>query len=451
MDAAPRTARPSESRAPAAPACITSEELAAVLAERIVSRGFHQLWDRDRSAVIARLPTIDLAVIAFPGASADGEAACLPAMANVILSADAPRGHIVALEDRTLTAQVRWRRWSHDRWNSVILWDAPWPAESAVTPTQGPLDVMVPNPASLFKVLVAVGVMLAMDDEALTLESPISVDHPEPFGRFTGTVAQALDRMITASDNPATTALIKELHRAGVLPDRLRTTLRDLGLATLQLEGTQPDGAWRPPEAKETTGAFHMTAWDTARLLWLLDDSLPPPAWTVGGKPVDRGFLSPASKRYLLALLEDQGWHEALSSTATCGIDGRVAGIPAHMPSRWRNNPAAGDHGVTVDGKALSRDVRPCESEAEVSFAHKTGITNNFGSDAGIVRADRPGGRRYIISLVSNLGMRYSDAALVARYRSPCDDAGLCYTQRLPSLGRAIDDWLRGRTQPKAE
>jgi hypothetical protein len=83
---------------------------------------------------------------------------------------------------------------------------------------------------------------------------------------------------------------------------------------------------------------------------------------------------------------------------------------------------------------------------AEVSFAHKTGLTYNYGSDAGIVES-LPGKpyRHYIIAYLSNLGYRYIDDVFAVRQSYPYLDpvGGIAYTQRIPTLGKMIDDGLR--------
>src|SRR5262249_4433401 len=74
-----------------------------------------------------------------------------------------------------------------------------------------------------------------------------------------------LDRMITVSDNHATRALLKMFHERGEI-EPLNRTFRDLNLATLQINGTSAaDGKnWSP-------GQIHMTAFDTARLFWIIE------------------------------------------------------------------------------------------------------------------------------------------------------------------------------------
>ena len=55
--------------------------------------------------------------------------------------------------------------------------------------------------------------------------------------------------------------------------------------------------------------------------------------------------------------------------------------------------------------------------------AHKTGTTENYASDAGIVKTDQA---HYIVALLSNLGTRYAPHERCAT------------TWRLPALGAAV-------------
>ena len=63
----------------------------------------------------------------------------------------------------------------------------------------------------------------------------------------------------------------------------------------------------------------------------------------------------------------------------------------------------------------------------EADFAHKTGTTENYASDAGIVRARFPRRRHYLVAVLSNLGRRYAP------------DPRCATTWRLPALGAAVD------------
>ena len=97
---------------------------------------------------------------------------------------------------------------------------------------------------------------------------------------------------------------------------------------------------------------------------------------------------------------------------------------------------------VVVEGTDYGVDIREWNQRAEVTFAHKTGLTFNYGSDAGIVTA-LPGKpfRHYVIAFLGNLGYRYADGVFANRATFPANDpvSPLAYTQRVPALGRAID------------
>jgi hypothetical protein len=258
-----------------------------------------------------------------------------------------------------------------------------------------------------------------------------------------------MDPMITYSDNQSTRALLRLLHERKEV-DAMNEGFRRLGLGTLQINGTNPGtgGDWQP-------GEIHMTALDTARLLWLIDGAPDDYVlWqTPEGDPVTAAELSDPSRAYLKDLLAQQGYNEALTTAnfgtyerrgVIYGAPNTLPGIPSLVPSRWINPQ---DGTVTVDGIAYGQDVRFYNRYiAEVSFAHKTGLTYNYGSDAGIVESLRGKPyRHYIIAYLSNLGYRYVDDVFADRKSYPFLEpvGGIAYTQRIPALGKAIDDGLR--------
>jgi hypothetical protein len=301
----------------------------------------------------------------------------------------------------------------------------------------------------VFKLLIAVKILELVDRGVLGIADRVVL------GRRTRTTREWMADMITVSDDESTRALVKKLHDAGE-EDGTNALFAALGLSSLQIHDTSPETGrnWQP-------GRIHMSAWDTARLLWLLDPDAPSPAWkTPAGGPVNPGFLGPESRRLLLELLGDQAFHDALSTTALCRMPRTRKGIPALMPERWIDRDGrpvvAIGRGVAdrlvVDAGAPSdaqgADVRECNARAEVTFAHKTGLTENFGSDAGIVRGIPGRARRhYIVSFFSNLGYRYTDADKASE-ADPCRDLGICYTQRIAALGAAIDTALRAALEP---
>ena len=201
----------------------------------------------------------------------------------------------------------------------------------------------------------------------------------------------ALEPMIVVSDNDATTACVALLHRLG-LTHELNACLKRLGLATLQLNNTTAAGGWRNADGSGV-GHIHMTAWDTVRLLWLLDAAAPPPPWLpclpcLPCLPVGTTLLSDATRAHLHGVLKRQQLDQVLSSGSLRGQAGWVPGLP--------DAPA---------------------------FAHKTGATDNYASDAGIVNVGRT---HYIVALLSSLGRRYAP-------HEACATAW-----RVPALGAAV-------------
>lgn len=230
---------------------------------------------------------------------------------------------------------------------------------------------VAPYPASLLKLLVAVGLGLAIDAGRLGWAEALP----------------ALEPMIVVSDNDATDRCVALLHRAGWVDALNRTLQQAWGLPTLQLHSTTAQGGWRNGDGAGV-GHIHMTAWDTVRLLWLLDADAPPPPWLAPAAP----RLQAATQRRLMAVLAAQQLDEILSSGKLKAVPGWVRGLP--------DAPA---------------------------FAHKTGTTENYASDAGIVKA---GGAHYAIALLSNLGSRYAAP-------DPGQDR-TATTWKLPALGAAV-------------
>jgi hypothetical protein len=233
---------------------------------------------------------------------------------------------------------------------------------------------VAPYPASLLKLMVAVGLGLAVDAGRLAWAD--AMPHLAP--------------MITVSDNVATDRCVALLHRAGMV-DTLKHTLREAwGLPTLHLNRTTPAGGWRNGDGSGV-GQIHMTAWDTLRLLWIIDPHAPLPPWLPPGTPT----LSEATKVRLLSALAAQQLDHILSSAALRGLPGWLPGLP-DAPS----------------------------------FAHKTGSTENCASDAGIVATE--GGLHYIVAVLTSLGSRYRPRFVGA------DDGRAATTWKLPALGAAV-------------
>jgi hypothetical protein len=407
-------------------------------------------WCPRPAAIIAHPPNIDLAVIALDRAGRPR------AVADVLFSRDYPDGVGVPVGDDLDAEGVRWRRWSPDRWNggtfsetdgsrsTTVGWkdNPPLTAADDIIPgrERAPVEFMAPYPASTFKLLVAFHTLRLVDRGTVELDRPYRYAPPDG-PAMTRTTWELLDRMITESDNDSAKALLKQLHDLGEV-DHMNAGLAGLGLSTLQVNGTDPASG-----AKWGIGKITMTSLDTARLLLLVNGG-PGVLWrTPGGKPVRADVLSRDSRAILLGLLADQGWNDVLTTANWCGKTYPAAGIPSLVSERWVD-PGTGT--VTVADKAFGQDVRPCNERAEVSFAHKTGFTYNYLSDAGIVRSFDGADGDYIVVIMSNLGYRYADRRQGEATQPVCDDdpandVGVCYTEKFAGLGASIDAILRRR------
>jgi hypothetical protein len=419
-----------------------SRSLEAALLRAVREPPFQEVRDwRRQGERIAHPPNVDVAVIEL---DAEGRPV---AVANVLLSRDYPKGRAVPIDAATLgTTAVRFTRWDLERWDGQKGW-ADAGAEEELVPGRGKakLRFMAPYPASLFKILVAYRVLRLVDQGKLTL------DTPHHFMRDTVDKGERplrdwLEPMIVSSDNTATEALIKLLHERGWM-EGFNEEFAALGLGTLQVNGTSPVTGrnWQP-------GSIHMTALDTARLFLLINGGTGVLWRTPKGREVTAAELSESSRTFLKGLLADQGFKEGLTSTLVCGDPNVKPGIPAAMPARW----LAEDGTVTVGETAFKRDTRPCNAAAEVTYLHKTGQTENYGSDAGIVR-ELPGKapRHYVIAVLSNLGYRYYDAGLADTADFKDEENGfpgvrtaISFTQTLADLGRRVDEAMKRRGTP---
>lgn len=343
-----------------------SHALATALLQAVSNQDFGRTPDGWLGgAPVRHLPSIDLALVVFRPRGA-------PVFANVLFSREHPQGLVAgigadagAVQDIHFDADLLDDELESIAWRPDADWaQLPWRAVLPGRPrAASDRRVVAPYPASLLKLMVAVGVGLAVDA-----------------GRCAW--PDALEPMITLSDNDATDACVALLHRCGMVGE-LHRRFEQAGLATLQLNDTTPEGGWRNVSGAGV-GHIHMTAWDTVRLLWLLDADAPPPPWLPAGSPL----LQAASRDHLRSLLARQQRDEVLSSGTLRGAPGWRAGLP--------DAPR---------------------------FAHKTGSTTNYGSDAGIVVAD---GCHYLVALLSNLGQRYAAHERCAT------------TWRVPALGAAL-------------
>jgi hypothetical protein len=312
-------------------------------------------------APVQAFPSLDLALVVF-GRGGTARAA------NVLFSRELPAGLAPRIAQGRVQG-VRFDRDVQDAHGDSIAWlpGADW-SRIAFTPLggAGPQRFVAPYPASLLKLMVAAGVALAVD--AGRCAWPADVVEP----------------MLVTSSNEATDELVALLHRVDGIT-LLHETFARFGLGTLRLDDTKPSGGWRNADGAGV-GHIHMTAWDTVRLLWLLDAEAP--HWPWGLRRERRGLLRPATRDALRGVLERQQLNEILSSHSHEDLPGHVSGIP--------------------------RSAR---------FAHKTGTTDNYASDAGIVR---DGGLHYLVALLSNLGRRYAPHERAAT------------TWKLPALGAAV-------------
>jgi hypothetical protein len=400
---------------------MTHDQLAQWLLEAVRLQHFERTEDRlQGGAALGGMPSIDLAVIAFPPGGT-------PVWANVLFSHEHPQGVVAdigsdasAVRNIRFDADLRAEDGTSPAWQPGADW-----SQLTFEPLwgEGPLRFVAPYPASLAKLMVAVGVARSIDQGRCGWSDGVLLDGERRL------VEDWFEEMVCLSSNRATTALVSLLHRCGALSEEhnaLHAAFELYGLPTLSVERTRADGGW-DNAAGAGVGALQMTAWDTARLFWLLEAKTPPP-WLARGLPP---LLSMASTRRLLDALDNQALHDVLSSTALAGEPGWVSGIPAQVPARW----IGADGSVQAGERVCAGDVRPASAAATVRFAHKTGFSENYASDAGIVRGVSGGLRRghYIVALLSSLGTRFAPP------KSACVS-----TWRLPALGRTIDAALAG-------
>ena len=392
---------------------------------------------------VAHPPNVNVAVIQLDAEGRMVDRAC------VLLSRDYPDGLIVPLDKNSGASSVRFIRWDIERSDGGTFaredghqlatkgWtnNPPLAAADDLVPgrTNAPYQFMAPYPASLFKSMVAFHVMRMIDAGKLTLDTEYSYEvkgaKPEP-----RKIRNWLDPMITVSDNHATSALLKMLHDKNEI-EPLNREFRELNLGTLQINATSAvDGrGWSP-------GQIHMTAFDVARLFWIIEGG-PGELWLgADGTPVTANLLSDSSRAFLKKRLSEQAFNDALTTANFPGAKNVRPGIPSRVAERWIN-PTNGH--VVVDGEDFGVDIRAANAQAAVNFAHKTGLTFNYGSDAGIVTS-LPGQpfRHYVIAFLGNLGHRYADEVFASRTNFPAFDkvGPIVYTQRIPALGKAVDE-----------
>ena len=404
------------------------QDLAEALLQAVRRQRFDELPDhRHGGQPIAHFPSIDLAVIGIAPDAA-------PVFANVLFSREAPQGLIADIAP--LAGPVTNIHYLKDQTDAAFespAWfrAADWQAMSWQTLAgAGGQRFVEAYPASLVKLMVAVGIARQVDLGKLAWQQM------HAWCGQCRSLSDWCEAMLTVSCNDATAALVLALHATGAIVrdnagevNQVEQLFAACGLATLRLADTQPDGGWRNADGAGV-GHLCMTAWDTARLLWLLDADAPPAPWLAP----QAVLLSPAARDRLLGLLARQGLHTVLSSTALAGQAGWVQGMPARLPAHWIRQ----DGSVQLTKElGFPADVRAANARAEVMFAHKTGGTDNYCSDAGIVTGIGEHRRHYIVALISNMGQRYA---------APPDGV---VNGKLAGLGRAIDqimqDWLEAQ------
>ncbi|MBH9552638.1 hypothetical protein [Inhella gelatinilytica] len=396
---------------------MNAQELADGLRRAIQDLNFGAIGDPlAGGSPLRHFPSLDLAVVGFvPGQA--------PVAANVLFSRDQPEGLIATLPATFGPVQgVEFLADVQDAQGVSVAW---LPASDWSTLPRHRLwgqgaAMRAPYPASLLKLMVAVGVAWACQqqrgdwDEAWSYQGQARALRDWQFD------------MLAVSCNHATSALVAWLHHAGMIRrsagrevhNEVQALLDRLGLPTLRLHNTQPDGGWGNA-AGAGVGQIHMTAWDTARLLWWLDPDAPPAPWLDAEAP----RLHAEGRDAVLAGLREQGLDTILSSGTLAAVPGQPAGLPSELNRRWcqpDGNWVAGEH----QWPAPSGPQSPTPS---VRFAHKIGNTENYASDAGIVRSIQPLGRHYIVAFLSNLGTRYAHHPLA------------CGPKQLAKLGAEVD------------
>jgi beta-lactamase class A len=392
---------------------------------------------------IAHAPNVNVAVIQF---GADGR---MVDRAYVLLSRDYPDGLVVPLDENLGTSKVRFLRWDIERSDggtyssddnhqlTVKGWTNNPPLTEADDLVSGRANAayqfMVPYPASLFKSMVAFHTLRMVDAGKISLDTEYTyaITNAKPETRK---IRDWMEPMITVSDNHSTAALVKMFYDRNEI-DPLNREFRELNLGTLQIDSVNPvtGRSWK-------TDRVTMTAWDAARLFWIFDGG-PGDMWpSAEHQPVTAKLLSDSSHSFVKKLLSEQAFNDALTTANFPGAKNVRPGIPSRVADRWIN-PTNGH--VMVVGEDFGIDIRAANAQAEVSYAHKTGMTFNYGADAGIVTS-LPGKpfRHYVVALIANLGNRYADEVFATRATFPAFDSvsPITYTQRVPALGKAIDD-----------
>lgn len=370
----------------------THADLAQALLDAVRAQPWHEARDRRTGgAPFTHAPSLDLAVAVFPPAGA-------PRWANVLFSREQPEGWVAAIgDDAGAVSNVAYLADVLDDHGVSAAWQpgADW-SRLSFEPLagSGPVRFVAPYPASLIKLMVAVGAAVLVD------RGDADWDERWTHAGRGRALADWAEPMLTDSSNLATDAMVALLHARGLIRrgddapggheqhNDLHALFASQQLGTLRLADTRAHGGWRNADGAGV-GRLQMTAWDTVRLLWRLQDV--PAPWLAANAPQ---MLSIGSRTRLMGWLWKQRQNEVLSS----GAQAHHAGWPAGIAG---------------------------------PFAHKTGTTDTYASDAG--RVNLPGGGFFLIALLTSLG----------RCAAPHD--GAATDPNVPRLGAAIEGWIRQR------
>ena len=413
--------------------------LSAVLKSKMDALAFQQVLDlrpgntgsklaASAAKPISQQPQLDATVLELDAKGA------ITRSATVLMSPQYPHGVVVPVDKNHHTTGVRWRQWDDTGWYKNR---GKGTVDIVPGRTKAKLDFMSPYPASVLKLMVNFGVLRLVDQKKIKLTDKYSYKPTETAalcgGASSAKIGDYLDKSLTESSNAATCALVKMLWDRKAI-DKLNKDFQDLGLETLQLKNSNPanGGRWGNP--------ITMTSLDTAKLLAIVNGGAGTLWKTPAGKAVTKSVLSDASRKVFMTKLGEQGWNWTLSTANFCGRKYPAAGIPQKVATRWVGT----DGKVTVAGSKFGQDVRPCNTKAEVTYAHKPGWVGNSANDAGIVKS-LPGkkGRHYIVAVFSNLGDQYQDKG---RPATPSGTVAVQHTQKLAQLGAAIDAFEASRS-----
>ena len=287
------------------------------------------------------VPNVDVAVIEFD------EEGVVRRAADVLSSCDDPSGVVAPVDVAGGPAgsygvsAVRWRGWDIERFDGgtfdpttgTQLTTKGWhdqpertDVDDIVAGREGvPLEFMAPYPASLFKLVVAFRIMRLVDEGVVHLDQDVSWDPtpaaapvflelvmelhagelPTPGGSATASAAPGDDghNSAPARRHDAAAAGLARRHdhplrqRLGPVPAEAAVGSRRPSRHACRTAGPGPR---QPADQRHRSrhgrgwlpGQIHMTAMDTARLLWLIDGGSGT-LWTrPDGTPVPSSILS---------------------------------------------------------------------------------------------------------------------------------------------------------------